>query len=133
MTSCGHKNAPQEEAPIVDVTTVKGVGEVDATTFTGRTKSAAEVNLAFRVAGQIERVLVKEGDYVQKGQVVAIMDARDYQVQLAATQAEYEQVLLDENTDIVLGMSSNFYEAEKAGYELTQAVLRSSIVPTFKI
>ena len=80
MTSCGHKNSPQEEAPIVDVTTVKGVGEVDATTFTGRTKSAAEVNLAFRVAGQIERVLVKEGDYVQKGQVVAIMDARDYQV-----------------------------------------------------
>ena len=122
MTSCGHKNAPQEEAPIVDVTTVKGVGEVDATTFTGRTKSAAEVNLAFRVAGQIERVLVKEGDYVQKGQVVAIMDARDYQVQLAATQAEYEQVKADAERVMALYAEGNTTASnnDKARYGLQQ-------------
>ena len=122
MTSCGHKNAPQKEAPIVDVTTVKGVGEVDATTFTGRTKSAAEVNLAFRVAGQIERVLVKEGDYVQKGQVVAIMDARDYQVQLAATQAEYEQVKADAERVMALYAEGNTTASnnDKARYGLQQ-------------
>ena len=69
MASCGQKETSQEEAPFVDVTAVKGVGEVDATTFTGKTKSASEVNLAFRVAGQIERVLVKEGDFVRQGQL----------------------------------------------------------------
>ena len=42
MVSCGRKEASQEDAPIVDVAPVKGVGEVDATTFTGRTKSASD-------------------------------------------------------------------------------------------
>ncbi|BAL83809.1 putative two-component system hybrid sensor and regulator [Selenomonas ruminantium subsp. lactilytica TAM6421] len=51
-----------------------------------------------------------------------------YEILSAANQDEYEQLLRDKNTDIVLGMSSNFYEAEKVGYKLTQAVLRSSIV-----
>ena len=122
MISCGHKDAPKEEVPIVDVTTVKGIGEVAATTFTGKTKSAAEVNLAFRVAGQIERVLVKEGDYVQKGQVVAVMDARDYQVQLAATQAEYEQVKADAERVMALYAEGNTTASnnDKARYGLQQ-------------
>ena len=122
MMSCGHKDAPQEDAPIVDVVTVKGVGEVDATTFTGRTKSASEVNLAFRVAGQIERVLVKEGDYVQKGQVVAVMDARDYQVQVATTQAEYEQVKADAERVMALYAEGNTTASnnDKARYGLQQ-------------
>lgn len=122
MMSCSHKDASQEDAPIVDVVTVKGVGEVDATTFTGRTKSASEVNLAFRVAGQIERVLVNEGDYVQKGQVVAIMDARDYQVQVAATQAEYEQVKADAERVMALYAEGNTTASnnDKARYGLQQ-------------
>ena len=122
MASCGQKEAHQEEAPIVDVTTVKGVGEVDATTFTGKTKSASEVNLAFRVAGQIERVLVKEGDFVRQGQVVAVMDARDYQVQLAATQAEYEQVKADAERVMALYAEGNTTASnnDKARYGLQQ-------------
>ena len=122
MVSCGQKRATQEESPIVDVTTVKGVGEVDATTFTGKTKSASEVNLAFRVAGQIERVLVKEGDFVRQGQVVAVMDARDYQVQLAATQAEYEQVKADAERVMALYAEGNTTASnnDKARYGLQQ-------------
>lgn len=122
LVSCGQKNAPKDDAPIVDVATVKGVGEVDATTFTGRTKSAEEVNLAFRVAGQIQSVLVKEGDYVQRGQVVAVMDARDYQVQLAATQAEYEQVKADAERVMALYAEGNTTASnnDKARYGLQQ-------------
>ena len=95
MSACGSKEAPAEKTPIVDVVTVKDKNDVSTTTFTGRTKAASEVNLAFRVAGQIERLLVNEGDFVRKGQVVAVMDRRDYEVQLAATQAEYEQIKAD--------------------------------------
>lgn len=122
MASCGQKETSQEEAPFVDVTAVKGVGEVDATTFTGKTKSASEVNLAFRVAGQIERVLVKEGDFVRQGQVVAVMDARDYQVQLAATQAEYEQVKADAERVMALYAEGNTTASnnDKARYGLQQ-------------
>ena len=122
MASCGQKGKSQNEEPIVDVMKVKGVGEVDATTFTGKTKSASEVNLAFRVAGQIDHVLVKEGDFVRQGQVVAVMDARDYQVQLAATQAEYEQVKADAERVMALYAEGNTTASnnDKARYGLQQ-------------
>lgn len=121
-SSCESKKEAQEKDPIVEVVTVRNMGEVDATTFTGKTKSASEVNLAFRVAGQIERVLVKEGDYVQKGQVVAVMDARDYQVQVAATQAEYEQVKADAERVMALYAEGNTTASnnDKARYGLQQ-------------
>ncbi|MCR5758010.1 MAG: transporter substrate-binding domain-containing protein [Selenomonas sp.] len=51
-----------------------------------------------------------------------------YEILFAANQAEYEALLQDEHTDIVLGMSSSFYEAEKVDYKLTQNILRASIV-----
>lgn len=120
--SCGSKESSQQDKPMVNVVVAKGLNEVDATTFTGKTKSAEEVNLAFRVAGQIERVLVKEGDYVNQGQVVAVMDARDYQVQLAATQAEYEQVKADAERVMALYAEGNTTASnnDKARYGLQQ-------------
>ena len=122
LISCQHKNTLQDEEQTVDVAVVKDINEVAATTFTGRTKSASEVNLAFRVAGPIERMLVKEGDYVSKGQVVAVMDSRDYRVQLAATQAEYEQVKADAERVMALYAEGNTTASnnDKARYGLQQ-------------
>ena len=122
FTSCHHEPSAQQKDKIVDVAVVKSVNEMDATTFTGRTKSASEVNLAFRVAGQIARVLVEEGDYVKQGQVVAVMDSRDYEVQLAATQAEYEQVKADAERVMALYAEGNTTASnnDKARYGLQQ-------------
>ena len=122
ILSCGSKESGHAEKAMVDVVEAKGLNEVDATTFTGKTKSAEEVNLAFRVAGQIERVLVKEGDYVSKGQVVAVMDSRDYQVQLSATQAEYAQVKADAERVMALYAEGNTTASnnDKARYGLQQ-------------
>lgn len=122
MSACGSKEAPAEKTPIVDVVTVKDKNDVSTTTFTGRTKAASEVNLAFRVAGQIERLLVNEGDFVRKGQVVAVMDRRDYEVQLAATQAEYEQIKADAERVMALYAEGNTTASnnDKARYGLQQ-------------
>jgi len=122
MVSCGKKDVSKANVPLVEVTEVKDINESGVTTFTGKTKSASEVNLAFRVAGQIQRLLVKEGDYVRKGQVVAEMDNRDYQVQLAATQAEYEQVKADAERVMALYAEGNTTASnnDKARYGLQQ-------------
>ena len=69
--SCVKKDSNPTAVPSVFISEVRTVSGVSATTFTGKTKAVSEVNLAFRVAGQIERILVKEGDYVKKGQIVA--------------------------------------------------------------
>ena len=95
MASCDSKQVPADSVPTVSVADVVAVGDGNALTFTGRTKSASEVNLAFRVSGPIRNVLVKEGEHVSKGQVVAELDSRDYAVQLEATRAEYEHVKAD--------------------------------------
>ena len=50
------------------------------------------MKLAFRVAGPIRKIYVNEGQYVKKGQLLAELDPRDYQIQFNATQAEYTQV-----------------------------------------
>lgn len=91
LAACGKK---KQEEPVRFVKTAKAerIGDAAEMSYPGRTKAAEEVNVAFRVSGTVQRVLVNEGDYVRKGQVIAQMDPRDYQVQLQATQAEYEQV-----------------------------------------
>lgn len=122
FSSCGNKKEKVEEAPLVDVCkAVDANGEVTQT-FTGKTKPASEVKLAFRVSGQIERMLVKEGDLVRKGQVVAIMDSRDYQVQLNATQAEYNQIKADAERVMALYAEGNTTASnnDKARFGLQQ-------------
>ena len=122
MVSCGQKKAAQDERPLVEVAEVKDINGGGLTTFTGKTKSAEEVNLSFRVSGQIVRILVNEGDHVSKGQVVAEMDSRDYEVQLAATQAEYEQVKADAERVMALYAEGNTTASnnDKARYGLEQ-------------
>jgi len=55
--------------------------------FTGTLQSAESAAVAFRVPGTIQRMLVKTGDYVEKGQALASLDPHDYQVALEELQA----------------------------------------------
>lgn len=122
MVSCGGKSTEKEVAVPVYTTQAQRVGQFSSTTFTGKTKPDSEANLAFRVSGQVMRMLVKEGDYVRKGQVVAEMDSRDYEVQLAAAQAEYKQVKADAERVMALYAEGNTTASnyDKARYGLQQ-------------
>lgn len=66
--------------------------DLQTATYPGKVYAATEVNLSFRITGVIDKITVKEGDYVRQGQVVALMDKRDYEIQLSATQAEYDGI-----------------------------------------
>lgn len=122
LLSCGNKQEKKEEAPLVDFCEVVDANGESIQRFTGKTKTASEVKLAFRVSGQLQNVLVKEGDYVRKGQVVAVMDSRDYQVQLNATQAEYDQIKADAERVMSLYSEGNTTASnnDKARYGLQQ-------------
>lgn len=50
--------------------------------------SENEAMLSFRVAGAIEKMEVEVGSFVKKGDVVARMDKRDYEVQLKAFESK---------------------------------------------
>lgn len=102
ISSCGN-NAEQKEIVVnVKTDTVKVYGSGKSATFPGRIKAGDDINLSFRIAGPIASINVSAGNFVKKGQVLAQIDPRDYQTQLAATEAEYNQVKDEANRVIAL-------------------------------
>ena len=66
--------------------------KIDTVVSAGKVKAAQDISLAFRVSGTISKIHVKDGARVQEGQLLAELDPTDYQVQLDATEAEYQQI-----------------------------------------
>jgi HlyD family secretion protein len=52
---------------------------------------ATEVDVTVRIAGRLAEVSVREGDWVEKGQVVARMDAQELEAQFRQAQAQVRQ------------------------------------------
>ena len=122
LMACGNsKNGTQEEPQYVKTAQAKRISDAAELSYPGKTKSSEEVNVAFRVSGPIQKVLVNEGQYVTKGQLIAQMDARDYEVQLSATQAEYEQIKADAERVIALykenGTTASNYDRARYGLQ----------------
>lgn len=56
-----------------------------------------QVDLSFQIGGIIEKMLKEEGDNVKKGELVAILDSRDYKSNLEKANAEVEKTLALKN------------------------------------
>lgn len=54
------------------------------------------VQVAPRVSGQITEVFITDNQAVKAGDLVAKIDAADYEVKLASAEAKYEKILLDQ-------------------------------------
>lgn len=67
----------------------QSVGNPERIELSG-TVEAREVELAFQVSGRIARLLADEGDAVQAGQLIATLDATDYELTLRAATAQME-------------------------------------------
>jgi RND family efflux transporter MFP subunit len=92
LAACGGGEpppAPPSTRP-VKLFTVEG-GRADVMrTFPGRVDASQRAELAFRVSGLLQEILVKEGDLVEEGQVLARLDPADYEVVLEDRQASYD-------------------------------------------
>lgn len=67
-------------------------GSMDAIrTFPGRVNASQRAELAFRVSGKLQELLVKEGDPVEKGQVLARLDPADYALVLEDRRANHDR------------------------------------------
>ncbi len=68
------KSHKSEDATIA---TIEKKDLVEAVVLSGRTQSASAVDLGFAESGRVTQVLVKEGDRVGKGQLLASVDTSD--------------------------------------------------------
>ncbi len=52
-----------------------------------------QVDLSFQVAGLVSKLLKEEGDTVKKGELIAVLDEKDYDANLKKAEAEVERTL----------------------------------------
>jgi RND family efflux transporter MFP subunit len=99
--------------------------------FNGKIKEKSDVTLSFRVGGPLNSLNVKVGDYVKKGDVIATIDKRDYQIQLQSAKAQYQQLEGEYNRYKELydkkKLPANSYEKVKSGYLLAKAGYENAV------
>lgn len=66
---------------------VHATPETDANTYAGVVRARYESSLGFRINGKIVRRAVNLGDHVHAGQILAVLDARDYRLQARSSRA----------------------------------------------
>jgi RND family efflux transporter MFP subunit len=82
LVACGESeevSVPALTRP-VKTFTVEGGGGNALRTFPGRVDASQRAELSFRVPGRLQEILVKEGDMVEEGEVLARLDPTDYQL-----------------------------------------------------
>lgn len=106
--------------------------------FPGKVKATREATLAFRVPGEIERFVVKEGDYVEKGQLIAVLDQRDFQAAVADLEAKLigarsvmkeAKLNYDRNAKLLASdtVAQSAFDSAQSSFESSRAIVNSLI------
>jgi RND family efflux transporter MFP subunit len=91
LTGCNEEAPlpPPESRPVKTIV-VGGVTSGNYRQFPGVVDAMQKADLSFRVEGKLKEILVREGDMVEKDQVLARLDPTDYQIKLNDRKASYE-------------------------------------------
>ena len=88
--SCSHRTPASQTVRPVKVVTASGAGLIEKD-FAGMATPDDAVTLAFKLAGQVLDVPVSQGERVEKGALLAELDPRDIELQVAATRSAFEE------------------------------------------
>jgi RND family efflux transporter MFP subunit len=96
LVACADQEAAAPAALVpVDVQPVELAPFAEELNTVGTLESVDKVSLAARAGGRIERILVREGEVVQAGQLLVVLDQKQAQAELAAAKAVREQNRVD--------------------------------------
>lgn len=105
-----------EEATPVKVASVSSTGYTPSLRYSGNIASASEARLSFKIGGIIAKIYVKEGDQVQKGQLLAVLDLTEIDAQVRQATEAAEKARRD------VKRISNLYRDTVASLEQLQNV-----------
>ncbi|MDR9830424.1 efflux RND transporter periplasmic adaptor subunit [Vibrio sp. FNV 38] len=83
---------PQQFVPSVRVVSVGENRDIDNLYFPAIANAADRSHLSFRVSGEISRLAAKEGDLVKVGDIIAVLDPTDYQIDVDNAKARYSVI-----------------------------------------
>lgn len=115
LSSCSTNEAVKTEHRNVKTLLIANsdIGALEG--LSGNITPIETVKMSFKIDGVIERIFVKEGQQVKKGDLIAKLKDSDYELALNAAKAQYEAAKMQISKDI-----PNILEQAKAQLELTQ-------------
>jgi RND family efflux transporter MFP subunit len=131
FSACNNHNSQNKaQVKLVKTSSVYTAKNTVVKTYPSSLQEVEEAQIGFRVAGPIDKILVKEGQFVNKGQTIAQMDPRDYEIQKNAIEAQVVQVQSEYARIAELksrnSVAENDYEKMKAGKEMAEAKLKNA-------
>ncbi len=93
ITGCSNQQKPDNTRKEISVKTLKVKQESvpKVLQFSGDILPFKTIEFGFMVAGKIENVYVKEGQYVKDGELIATIDPTDYEFAVQAAEAKYSE------------------------------------------
>ncbi|PKF49409.1 efflux RND transporter periplasmic adaptor subunit [Enterovibrio nigricans] len=93
IAGCGNDQAPKNKAfvPLVSAQSAELINYQPIQTFVGRTEAVEDVGIVPQVSGYLKMRYFKEGQLVQKGQLLYKIDPSLYEAKVASAQAAVSQ------------------------------------------
>lgn len=97
LSACEKTSQVEAEPELRPVRTllVKTVDVSQALEFTAVVDAVNRADLAFKISGNLTQLLVKQGDKVNKGDVIAKLDDTDLKIYVAEAQAHFDTAMAD--------------------------------------
>lgn len=94
ISSCGQQEPPETNSVRpVRAMKISTASDLAGRSFPGRAKATQEVELSFRIAGPLISLPVNVGDKVKKGNLIARIDPRDFEVQQRKSNGELQRAM----------------------------------------
>lgn len=128
LTGCGGETeVPPPASRPVKIFTVEGPGDQAIRSFPGSVQASQRADLSFRVAGTLQEILVREGEDVEQGQVLAKLDPTDFRITLEDRQATFDnaQSNFDRAKELIKdgNISKLDYDRMEANFRTARAAL----------
>lgn len=130
LGACAGEQNKEVAPQSVKLTHPVRLGGETVKTFSGVVKEANQISLGFKTAGQVERIDVKQGDHIRKGETIAQLDTKDYKLEVEIRQVQYDQLkkevarmqkLYQDNS-----LSGNDFEKAEAQLKALEVQLQAS-------
>lgn len=130
-TACGQKtDVTKEIVRPVKLETVQAYGTFSKD-YTGIVNAEQFSSLTFKVAGPLVAMNVEEGQKVKKGEIIAAIDTRDFDLQLEANKAAYltakSQMERLERLRAIEAVSQQDYEIAQANYTKAKSAYNNAL------
>ncbi len=125
--ACKEKEASKTEViqPVKVFKIGKNANGSSVKVFTGLVKESREVKIAFQISGPLVSLNVDQGRFVNKGELIAAVNERDYLVQLEAAKAQFDNAKLQAERYTALyekkSTSKSVYDQIQAAFKLAKA------------